>query len=72
ALFGRDDVSDRDLPHRTAVTDKIFEQYSEAHQDLIEEFKKAYGRISFTSDIWTDPNLRSFLGITSHFCTRDE
>ncbi|KAJ6462091.1 hypothetical protein C8R45DRAFT_770557, partial [Mycena sanguinolenta] len=64
-------VSDGDLPHRTALTDMLFEQYGEAYESLVAEMKRAYGRISFTSDIWTDPNLRSFLGLTAHFCIRD-
>ncbi|KAJ6552173.1 hypothetical protein B0H10DRAFT_1748471, partial [Mycena sp. CBHHK59/15] len=72
ALFGRNDVSDKDLPHRTALTDLIFEEYAEEYKALVEELKTAYGRISFTSDIWSDPNLRSFLGLTAHFCVRDE
>jgi hypothetical protein len=28
--------------------------------------------ISITTDIWTDPDLHSFLGFTAHFCIRDE
>ncbi|KAJ7173901.1 hypothetical protein C8R43DRAFT_843372, partial [Mycena crocata] len=71
-LFGRDDVDDSDLPHRTALTDLIFAEYGEAYKQLVAELKTAYGRISFTSDIWSDPNLRSFLGLTAHFCIRDE
>ncbi|KAJ7464856.1 hypothetical protein B0H11DRAFT_1684072, partial [Mycena galericulata] len=71
-LFGRTDVSDGDLPHRTALTEMVFDQYGEAYAALKAELKRAYGRISFTSDIWSDPNLRSFLGLTAHFCMRDE
>ncbi|KAJ7159172.1 hypothetical protein C8R43DRAFT_819869, partial [Mycena crocata] len=64
-------VDDSDLPHRTALTDLIFAEYGEAYKQLVAELKTAYGRISFTSDIWSDPNLRSFLGLTAHFCIRD-
>jgi hypothetical protein len=30
------------------------------------------GRIAFTSDLWSDPNLRSFMAITGHFSSKDE
>jgi hypothetical protein len=33
-------------------------------------FQSALGRISFTSDCWSDPNLASFLAITAHFIAR--
>jgi hypothetical protein len=29
------------------------------------------GRISFTSDCWSDPNLTTFLALTAHFMARD-
>ena len=31
----------------------------------------ALGRISFTSDCWSDPNLFSYMAVTVHFCARD-
>ncbi|KAF8179985.1 hypothetical protein K438DRAFT_1535252, partial [Mycena galopus ATCC 62051] len=71
-LFGRKDVGDDDLPHRTSLTDLLFEQYGEAYAALVADFKRAYGRISFTSDMWSDPNLRSFLALSAHYCVRDE
>ncbi|KAJ7235801.1 hypothetical protein C8J57DRAFT_1005643, partial [Mycena rebaudengoi] len=71
-LFGRDNVSDKDLPHRTALTDLIFGQFGEAYDALVAELQTSIGRLSFTSDVWSDPNLRSFLAVTAHFCVRDE
>jgi len=32
------------------------------------DIEGSLGRVSFTSDIWSDPNLTSFLAITAHFC----
>jgi hypothetical protein len=26
------------------------------------------GRISLTSDLWSDPNMASYAGITAHYC----
>jgi ketopantoate reductase len=66
----------------------IREHYLEEHRGILEEYKvtslsiinyfvlkavqKSLGRISFTSDIWSDPNLTSFMAVTTHFCLRDE
>lgn len=33
--------------------------------------QSALGRISFTSDCWSDPNLTSFLALTAHFIARE-
>lgn len=33
--------------------------------------QSSLGRISFTSDIWSDPNLASYMGISVHFCAKD-
>ena len=48
----------------------IYEQYLKDHCELKEEIKETLGRISFTSDIWSDPNLTPFLAMTAHFCRR--
>ena len=34
--------------------------------------QKAQGNISFTSDIWTDKNLRRFLALTAHWVTKGD
>ena len=34
-------------------------------------FQSSLGRISFTSDCWSDPNLVSFLALTAHFVVRE-
>jgi len=36
------------------------------------EIESSLGCISFTSDIWSDPNLTAFIVVTTHFCTQDE
>jgi hypothetical protein len=65
-------VSDRELPHQTVLTNKIYEQYVKDHHKLVEEVKNVLGRVSFTSDIWSDPNLTPFLAMTIHFCKRNQ
>ncbi|KAF8151386.1 hypothetical protein B0H34DRAFT_620031, partial [Crassisporium funariophilum] len=71
ALYGRKALSDRDLPHQTALTNMIYDLYLEEHQALVKELAGSLGRVSFTSDIWSDPNLTSFLAMTCHFSTRN-
>jgi len=71
ALYGRKNVSERDLPHRTALKNMIFRQYLEDHKELLNEIKAALGRVSFTADIWSDPNLTSFLAMTCRFSKRN-
>ena len=34
--------------------------------------KRALGRISFTTDLWTDPILRAFMAVTVHYLMRNE
>jgi hypothetical protein len=37
ALFGRDDVTDADLPHRTKLTELINNEYESRHAVLVKE-----------------------------------
>jgi hypothetical protein len=34
-------------------------------------FKESLGRVSFTSDIWTDTNLSPFMAVTAHWIKGD-
>jgi len=38
-LYGRDDVTERDLPHRTKIIELIFKAYEEEHRKLLDGFK---------------------------------
>ena len=57
-LFGRTDVSEKDLPHRTALTDMLFRQYGEAHEALKEELKVCYVEHDFPCDLLTNDTER--------------
>ncbi|KAH9970382.1 hypothetical protein BGW80DRAFT_1135566, partial [Lactifluus volemus] len=70
ALYGRNNLTERDLPHRTKLIEMIFREYEQEHQKALSKFESALGCISFTSDCWSDPNLASFLAITAHFIAR--
>lgn len=36
--------------------------------DLMSLQEKALGRISYTSDLWSDINLVSYMAVTAHYC----
>ncbi|GLB45637.1 putative encoded by [Lyophyllum shimeji] len=66
-LYVGTQLDEDDLPHRTKLTQLIYERFQLEFKKLIEELKNAAGRISFTSDLWTDQNRRSYMAITAHF-----
>lgn len=72
SLYGRNNLRENDLPHRTALTKLIYETYREEYEELKNDLQHALGRVSFTSDIWSDPNLAAFMAMTSHYCARDQ
>lgn len=72
SLYGRNNLRENDLPHRTALTKLIYQTYQEEYEELKKDLQHALGRVSFTSDIWSDPNLAAFMAMTSHFCARDK
>ncbi|KAF4617427.1 hypothetical protein D9613_006423 [Agrocybe pediades] len=71
-LYLNFDLTDRDIPHRTKLTQLIFESYHREWKKLVSDLQNSEGRISFTSDLWSDPNLRSFMAVTAHFLLKDE
>lgn len=86
--IGADLIDDSDLPHRTSITNLILSENEREFQNLVLDFKvctvhvnliilltklqKSLGRISLTSDMWSDPKLDGFMGCTAHFMARNE
>ncbi|TFK17490.1 hypothetical protein FA15DRAFT_553137, partial [Coprinopsis marcescibilis] len=60
-------LQDSDIPHQTSVHSRIGKMYESHLEELQSELKKAVGKVSFTTDIWTDPNLASFMAVTAHW-----
>ncbi|KAI0725489.1 hypothetical protein C8Q72DRAFT_758932, partial [Fomitopsis betulina] len=71
-LYGSDHIDDDNLPHRTKVTQLIKELYNIAMQRIASEIEAAPGRISFTSDLWSDHQQHGFMAVTLHFCAKDQ
>jgi len=65
--LGDGKLTDKDIPHCTKITTLILDTYKKEMEQTKEEMKRAEGRISFTTDLWSDPNLDSYMAITAHY-----
>ncbi|KAL4254558.1 Zinc finger BED domain-containing [Pleurotus pulmonarius] len=66
-LMLRDELKDSDIPHRTTIRNRVTEVW-EAHLDWLEaEMKDAMGKVSLTTDLWSDTNLSPFMAVTAHW-----
>lgn len=54
------------IPSRKAITSLIEEKYS-CLSNLIKEQLSNVSDIALTTDIWTDLNTKSYLGVTAHY-----
>ncbi|KAF8751058.1 hAT family C-terminal dimerization region [Rhizoctonia solani] len=64
---GQGNIQASDIPERRTVS-KVSSDLSQNEKDrLKEDMKQAQGRISLTSDLWTDVMERPFMAITSHY-----
>lgn len=66
-LLLRSDLKDSMIPHRTKVRGLVIETWGRYFQVLKDDLANAMGQVSFTTDIWSDRNRRSFLAITAHW-----
>ncbi|KAH7918397.1 hypothetical protein BV22DRAFT_998179, partial [Leucogyrophana mollusca] len=60
-----------DLPHRTKLRELVLDAWREYFNVLKRDLANAAGRVSFTTDIWSDDNLRPFLAMTAHWISND-
>ncbi|KAF9559699.1 hypothetical protein CPC08DRAFT_595104, partial [Agrocybe pediades] len=65
-------LEDKDIPRRKKLTWIVFESYNREWKKLVAGLQDSEGRISFTSDLWSDINLRSFMAVTAHYLRQDE
>ncbi|KAG9018943.1 hypothetical protein FRB90_008137, partial [Tulasnella sp. 427] len=65
-----DHLDDEDIPHRTKLTNEIISLYQKKQEEMYRELKAAPGRVSFTSDLWSDPNLVSYMALTAHWIAK--
>jgi hypothetical protein len=71
-LLLRSDLKDKDIPHRTKLREAIIETWDCHFKALRLELADAVGKVSFTADLWSDKNLRSYICITAHWIARNK
>ncbi|KAH6880313.1 hypothetical protein BKA70DRAFT_1041204, partial [Coprinopsis sp. MPI-PUGE-AT-0042] len=70
-FLGQGKISDEDIPHRTKMTAMILEEQVKLYEEIKADLKRAEGRISYTMDLWTDPNQMPYMAVTAHYLVRD-
>src|SRR5271163_3565835 len=82
-LLLRQELKESDIPGRTTLRNRIEKAYEDHMKQLEEEMmvcilfslsdkilimlEKSVGKISFTTDAWSDPNQTSFMAVTAHW-----
>ena len=64
---GDEKLEVKDLPHCTKMTKMVLDEFKKEWRKFAEDMKKAEGRILYTTDLWSDLNLDSFMAITAHY-----
>jgi hypothetical protein len=70
--LGAGKLEDKDIPHRHKMTDSILDAYKKQIAMTKDELERAEGRISFTTDLWSDPSLDSYMAVSAHYYVRNE
>jgi len=55
------------VPSRDTLKRDIVNMFMEKKEMVRKILRDAPGRLSFTVDLWTSPNIKSFMGITAHW-----
>ena len=58
---------DAKIPSTDTIKRDIMELYATNVAKMQTVLQKLQSKISFTTDIWTSPSMKSFLSITAHF-----
>ncbi|KAF9002794.1 hypothetical protein BDQ17DRAFT_1425750 [Cyathus striatus] len=67
-----DELTDEEFIHHKKLCTEILLEQKRAFDKLKIDLHKAEGCISFTTDLWSDPLLQSFMAITAHFLLKNE
>ncbi|PPR02336.1 hypothetical protein CVT24_011679 [Panaeolus cyanescens] len=69
-LYIGEHLEDKDIPHRTKISDLITEAFEQEKAAMIDKIKEAPGKVSLTTDIWSRINLEAYMGVTAHYIIR--
>ncbi|KAG2738986.1 hypothetical protein P692DRAFT_201688711, partial [Suillus brevipes Sb2] len=61
------ELQDTDIFHPTKIRELILEAFDEYFGALKRDLAGALGKVSFTSDLWSNSKLRPFMAITAHW-----
>ena len=75
-FLGNGKIEEKNLPHRTKMMNLIltWDEFKKEQNTFAQDMRKSEGRISYTTDLWSDPNLDSFMAVTAHymFCRKTD
>ncbi|KAF9439790.1 hypothetical protein P691DRAFT_632971, partial [Macrolepiota fuliginosa MF-IS2] len=60
-----------DLPHRSMVSSVITELFKVESAMLKKDLQGVEGRISLTTDTWSDTSLDGYMAISAHFISHN-
>ncbi|KAJ7702755.1 hypothetical protein B0H17DRAFT_856376, partial [Mycena rosella] len=60
------ELEDRDIPHRTKLSQMISESFKHEWRRM-----NSVGRISATDDIWSSQSIDSYMAISLHYMAKD-
>ncbi|KAG2063795.1 hypothetical protein BDR04DRAFT_953576, partial [Suillus decipiens] len=63
-------VNETDIYHCTKICELIINTFHEYFNALKKDLTAAQGKVSFTSDLWSDSNLCPFMAVTAHWIAK--
>ncbi|KAJ7496486.1 hypothetical protein FB451DRAFT_1005443, partial [Mycena latifolia] len=70
-LFIGAELEDRDIPHRTKLSELVSQRFKYEWTRMVEEMANSLGRVSTTDDIWSRMSLESYMAISLHYTAKD-
>ncbi|KAG9096989.1 hypothetical protein FS749_007324 [Ceratobasidium sp. UAMH 11750] len=64
---GQGVLRDHDIPHRSKIAFEMHQVYLQEKELIVKAMQKSLGRISLTTDLWSDQLIRSFMAVTVHY-----
>ncbi|KAF8632304.1 hypothetical protein AX17_004881 [Amanita inopinata Kibby_2008] len=68
-LFMCDDIEDHNIPRRTKTRSAVIDTWKKWFEGLKEDFANCLGKKSYTIDLWSAKNRKSYICITAHYLT---
>ncbi|KAF8416611.1 hypothetical protein L210DRAFT_3372473, partial [Boletus edulis BED1] len=68
--LGDGKLTDTNIPHRTKLTRMVLDGFQTEYEKIKGDLKQSLGRISCTTDLWSDPNRDSYMAVTAHYMAR--